>query len=557
MRLRLVLALAAVLTLAMFFARSPERGAEQDAGSAVANLQPKLDSLSRLQTSARLDSAGRIADSGGPDDVNNQPSQSRGDGQAAQVAHVPDRSATPSRGERVVYRRACVVAKAPRSTFSIRLGKETDVRPKQMVWRNPDDGVAVVPHLKRTDEPDLTSVDAMVASVLQPGMTDEERATAIWALLSERLDYHPPNDGGGEFHDPVKLVNVYGYGICDDFAAAFVELCRRAGYRARTYELGGHVVGEVYYDDDWHMFDPSFQVFYRRTELPTATAAAEQSSNPAANRDHRLRSKASDGEIADVRFVEEHPELVMACVPGRGSYSPEQLSAIYRSSENNKPYELPETVGFRHETTIAPVLEPGDTVVFDWEESGRVHRSRAYPDGPDPPRIANGLHTRVVNIDDLEWRRKVRYGEFDWPFVVLGAEIRVLQVAADNRVSLSVSNHTDGVDWDPIECRIEGTALLASADAWLAEQTIVPYGYLYRLEAADGSDPARSAERVLLRTAFQFAPRNRPHVRAGDNEFSLKLEFLERRPRSDWQGLEIQLIWQEAFNSDQHTHGVK
>lgn len=58
-------------------------------------------------------------------------------------------------------------------------------------------------------------------------------------------------------HIPLRMLNVYGYGYCDDFAATFANLCIEAGYPARVLGLSGHVVAEVYYDSEWHLFDPT------------------------------------------------------------------------------------------------------------------------------------------------------------------------------------------------------------------------------------------------------------------------------------------------------------
>ena len=59
-----------------------------------------------------------------------------------------------------------------------------------------------------------------------------------------------------------------GFGYCYGMALAFVALCRGAGLPARvnTFRnlevMEAHNMAEVYYDGAWHLFDPTFGVFF-------------------------------------------------------------------------------------------------------------------------------------------------------------------------------------------------------------------------------------------------------------------------------------------------------
>src|SRR5438270_12211175 len=65
---------------------------------------------------------------------------------------------------------------------------------------------------------DVTTPENILKSFVKPGMTDAERAKAIWtAAVKYRHQCAPPNEelaGDWEAHDPVKIVNVYGYSLC-------------------------------------------------------------------------------------------------------------------------------------------------------------------------------------------------------------------------------------------------------------------------------------------------------------------------------------------------------
>lgn len=65
---------------------------------------------------------------------------------------------------------------------------------------------------------DVTTVENIVKSFAKPGMSDQERAKALWtAVIKYRHQTAPPNEclaGDWEAHDPVKIFNVYGYCMC-------------------------------------------------------------------------------------------------------------------------------------------------------------------------------------------------------------------------------------------------------------------------------------------------------------------------------------------------------
>src|ERR1043165_2625002 len=78
--------------------------------------------------------------------------------------------------------------------------------------------VAVVSHVKGMsdkNQEDVTSPEAWKATVIKPGMTDQEKAIAIWRTVTKyRHQASPPDEGSSSVHDPIKTFNVYGYGQC-------------------------------------------------------------------------------------------------------------------------------------------------------------------------------------------------------------------------------------------------------------------------------------------------------------------------------------------------------
>lgn len=148
-------------------------------------------------------------------------------------------------------------------------------RAGEIVVENLDPRAAVTPYLHRADWPDLRSDRAILASILSPGMSPEAKALALWQFVrSWRFSCSPASQESQQLHDPVKLVNVFGCGLCDDTNAALATLARLAGMPSRLWGLGGHVVMEVWYGGGWHLLDAADGVYFRDDRGAIAGVAA-------------------------------------------------------------------------------------------------------------------------------------------------------------------------------------------------------------------------------------------------------------------------------------------
>jgi len=108
---------------------------------------------------------------------------------------------------------------------------------------------------------DVSSIEAWRQSFIKPGMTDREKALAVWTTAVKfRHQDSPPREflqASGTVQDPIKTFNVYGYGMCSCVASNIEALARAAGLKARGWGINGHSVPEVWWDGDWHMLDAS------------------------------------------------------------------------------------------------------------------------------------------------------------------------------------------------------------------------------------------------------------------------------------------------------------
>lgn len=111
---------------------------------------------------------------------------------------------------------------------------------------------------------------------------EEKDAILVWKFIHTSTHHSLPLAQGRLPHDPMRLVNSFGSGLCDDRNTALASTFKILGYDARVVSLGGHMVAEVEYDDSWHMFDADLGVYYRDNL----------------------------GRVASVQYLSSHPEII-------------------------------------------------------------------------------------------------------------------------------------------------------------------------------------------------------------------------------------------------------
>jgi hypothetical protein len=134
-----------------------------------------------------------------------------------------------------------------------------------------DRPIGVVSHVKVLSDrvPDVSSLEAWKKSFIRDGMTDEEKALAVWkSNVAFVYQDAPPNEFLQEacVHDAVKSFNVYGYGMCCCASARVAELARYLGLEARGFAINSHSVPEVRWQNEWHLLDASLANYFTRSD---------------------------------------------------------------------------------------------------------------------------------------------------------------------------------------------------------------------------------------------------------------------------------------------------
>lgn len=206
-----------------------------------------------------------------------------------------------------------------------------------VIIENTGDADVVNPRLVINGKRNWYSVGHILSGVIRKGMTEAEKAMAIFSFSSgidvqchendrrvgpftpdvgpfNRLDWdstryerkdqkrydksNPSRNSFKERANPVKAANCYYCSGCQYSAANFVILCRQEGLTARAVFMCPinmfmtHCVAEVWYDDDWHLFDPERSSFYLEEDNLTIASYEDLHKNP------RLASRTHDGGFA-------------------------------------------------------------------------------------------------------------------------------------------------------------------------------------------------------------------------------------------------------------------
>ena len=138
---------------------------------------------------------------------------------------------------------------------------------------------------------DFRSVKEIVAGAVRPGMSDREKAIALWRVQTTHR-FHA-SSGDNEVNDPVKVFNVYGYTTCGDDSICLAGLWKTAGFKVRPARVVGHCVTQVSYDGRWNLLDGDMGPFYLLRD--NVTLAGEQD----LVRDHDLLKRTHTHGILD------------------------------------------------------------------------------------------------------------------------------------------------------------------------------------------------------------------------------------------------------------------
>ncbi len=340
------------------------------------------------------------------------------------------------------------------------------------------------------------SAAEIAAAAVTPGMTDAEKAQALWFQEVQRR-YHNGGDNN-ELGDPVKVYNVYGYNTCGNDSISLASLWRVAGIqKIAPAQALGHCISQVFYNDRWHFLDGDLQSVYLLRDNETVASEQEFA------RDHDLIKRTHSEGIL----------LPDSSSDGQG------LCAIY-FQEGPSAGQRGNDIG----TTMNMVLRPDEAITWRWGQLDHYKYHGTRGDTPVyPALIYNGLWEYRPDLSRETWRKGAasvenimagpqglsaaegQKGTVIWtmhsPYVYVGGHIEV------DGTNAQFSVCSDGKTWQKVD---------GNLDKCFSSVAPAVYGYKIKCEL---EGPARLRHLAIVND-LQMAPLALPEMVVGENTFT-------------------------------------
>jgi hypothetical protein len=332
----------------------------------------------------------------------------------------------------------------------------------------------------------------IVSSAVDPGMTDREKAFALW-FQEIRHRYHWGGDNN-ELGDPVKVFNVYGHNTCGNDSICLAGLWRRAGLKVTPARVVGHCVTQAFFDGRWNLFDGDMHSLYLLRD--NRTVACEQD----LVRDHDLVKRSHTQGILN---------------PDRRA-NDEWAASIY-VFEGKPEGDRNSVTG----TSMNMVLRPGEALTWRW---GRADPVKYHGDNKPryPDMICNGLweyrpdfsgdlwKKGAVTVEGVQARRSELTAEEGKAGVVVWG-IRSPYVLVGGRLEVEGSGAKFSLSWDGKSWAEAGPDL----GKFFPPNGPARYAYRLRCELGAGA----RLRRLGIVNDLQMAPLALPAMSVGENKF--------------------------------------
>ncbi|MFT7464386.1 MAG: hypothetical protein ACI9EF_002742 [Pseudohongiellaceae bacterium] len=385
--------------------------------------------------------------------------------------------------------------------YSVALPEDGHVDNWSIEIANIGDVPLVAPSLLANGRRNWQDIDSVLHEAVGDSSNETEQAMSLWKFLVENRYHSDPAHDRAENHDPVRMLNIYGYGFCDDSATVYVAMAKALGLEARVWGLSGHVVPEVYFEGGWHLLDPDGEVYYR-------------------SRDGR--------NVASVEELADHPELLNVPVLVEGRVKPKYdfatVSPIYSSKENNRVTGRAPPTEFH---SMDFTLRPGERIVRSWGNEGHRFANGYYG---VPKRFGNGEW--IYDLPLVSAAERPTVVEFELPYPILGGTV-MIRLADDARAGQWRMEAKTAMDeWVTLPWADgDSTRPVAGLAEVLNNGFGDPdYGVTLRLTPL-ADEPIGRVLSIHTSLAFQLAPAALPALEPGENTLLWNCESPQGRAR--------------------------
>ena len=343
------------------------------------------------------------------------------------------------------------------------------------------------------------SIEDILAEILDDGMSEAEKARAIWEFARKHR-YHFTT-GDDEVKDTVKMLNVYGYTLCWDEAYTVSNLWQAAGLKIRRGIPHGHCTTEVFFDGKYHLLDSDEHLMILLRDNETIAGEDDLA------RDHDLMKRA-------------HAYGILQKESRQTSESAAALFIHAGPRSGDRPF-----IG-GHRMDVE--LRPGEALLWEWEDRDKYHSRK-------PPRLCNGRLHYTPRLDDTfarwsseadNWRSAdgvLHSATADTestltylihsPYVIVGGQLEVDFSSGQCTAEISC----DGITWNTVGAISSAQSL--ALDAHFAPETPPAYTYHLRLRGRN-----LAVQKIFVETDLQMAPLSLPALEVGDNHIAYRDE---------------------------------
>ncbi len=341
------------------------------------------------------------------------------------------------------------------------------------------------------------NLDEIVAAAVSPGMSDKEKAHALW-FQQIRQRFH--RSGDGDLGDPVRVYNVYGHNPCGSDAIMMGGLWRKVGLKGAPVRLVSHAIAQVSYDGGWHVMDGDLDGIFLLRDNETLASDRDIA------RDHDLVKRAHTYGI----------------LVGDGRGADEKYASMFVSDD-----EIKGDRRCKEDTTMDMTLRPGEALVWRWGHLDPAKYmfgtyGKSQPDYPDT--VCNGLWEYRPDFTKDFWKKGAasvenvksgpeglsadegKTGTIVWltrsPYVFVGGRLEAEGSGAAFAVSL------DGKKWEDVKGQ--------NLDKFFPSEGQPRYQYQLRCQLKGGA----KLQRLAIINDLQMALLALPEMTIGQNAFT-------------------------------------
>lgn len=285
--------------------------------------------------------------------------------------------------------------------------------------------------------PDLSSFDRILKNVRATSDgTSMSLGKTAWKLVQDyRYAWNSASDTD-ECHDPVKLLNVYGYGLCDDTARVLVTTWEGVGLAASAWDLGFHSLAEFGDGQTTHMLDADLSLY-----APDPVTGVPMSISQVINNPENLqpipgepveRSGASLAKLKRLYFERRKKAIIFKRKPITGH----EIVFEMRPGERMTRY-AESTLGYYAKLNHTPPPRYANAV-FDWSLTNESSQWQRV----SPAMVSGSRSTTVTQL----------LIPSSFPFIIVSGNLEFRCVSA-RQPRMFVEFSRDNVRWVAAETR--------------------------------------------------------------------------------------------------------